>query len=460
MNFSKLGLDKWLVRNLEYLKYSNPTEVQEKIIPQILKDKENNLLAIANTGQGKTASFCLPILSNLAIDPYGIYAIILEPTRELAVQVLEKLKVYSTGFNLRANMIIGGMDITEQLSKMDSIPHIIVATPGRLAYLLQFSPHQFKFIQNVKYLILDEFDQLLNETILEDINTITSLLPKERQTLFFSATINYKIHTDQFLSQFYTGNKPLLFDLTEQIGNENSENRAMENQINSTEDRFVSKLVKELVQKYVLIPKITKEHYLIYLMQNDFKRKHTIIFVATCKQSNFISHLLNLFGMKVSAIHSKMPQNKRFQALDKFKAKLNTILIATDIASRGLDIPKVELVINYDIPRNPDDYIHRVGRTARAGNPGLALSFVSQYDVELILAIEDKTKIKMDELAVSEDGIMENLTLVSKGIKIVQTKIYETGFEEKIDKKKNVKQIKNKETKKIKENLQIEKESD
>lgn len=474
--FSSLGLDKWIMNNVSYLQYSKPTEIQQTVIPKLLKDEMCNLIGIANTGTGKTASFCLPILNKLAMDPCGIFAIILEPTRELAVQVMEKLKVYSAGFNLRLQMIIGGMDITEQLVKMDQIPHIIVATPGRLAYLLQYSPHQLRFVNNVRYLVLDEFDQLLNSTILPDVNNIISHLPENRQTLFFSATINYNLHTKEFFSKLYHGKVPEIYDFTRGsigllgekavfkkisnvsenvdsaqniqnkngddsqhseegiLNNDNSESISNVISFANTEDK---KLVKNLIQKYVLIPKITKEHYLINLLQNDYKKKYTIIFVASCKQCHFLSLLLELFSVKVSTIHSRMPQRRRFESLEKFKAKLNNILVATDIASRGLDIPFVDLVINYDIPRNPDDYIHRVGRTARAGKDGQSVSFVSQYDVDLILAIEEATGRKMEELSVSEDGILENLSLVTKGIKITQMKIFESGFDEKIEKRQN-----------------------
>jgi ATP-dependent RNA helicase DDX49/DBP8 len=492
--FSSLGLDKWLMNNVSYLQYSKPTEIQQTVIPKLLKDEKCNLIGIANTGTGKTASFCLPILDKLAMDPSGIFAIILEPTRELAVQVMEKLKVYSAGFNLRLQMIIGGVDITEQLVKMDQIPHIIVATPGRLAYLLQFSPHQFRFVNNVKYLVLDEFDQLLNSTILPEVNTIISHLPEERQTLFFSATINYNLHNKQFFEKLYKGKVPEIFDFTkgysgvlgekgnfkkinQSLENENDAQKLQNNDENenqelsennehpesqsnvisyaNTEDK---KLVKNLIQKYVLIPKITKEHYLVNLLQNDYKKKYTIIFVASCKQCHFLSLLLQLFSVKVSTIHSKMPQRRRFESLEKFKAKINNILVATDIASRGLDIPFVDLVINYDIPRNPDDYIHRVGRTARAGKDGQSVSFVSQYDVDLILAIEEATGRKMEELAVSEDGILENLSLVTKGIKITQMKIYESGFDEKIEKRQN--QNKKEKNRREKNNTQKEVQCD
>lgn len=420
MNFSHLGLDKWLLTNLKFLQYKNPTEIQKRVIPSILDSvSKENIIGISKTGTGKTASFVLPILNKLAMDPSGVFALILEPTRELAVQVVEQLKVFSAGFNLRISMIIGGEDITDQIIKMDNIPHIIVATPGRLCYLLANSYFQFKFIENLQFLVLDEFDQLLNDTIINDIKFIISKLPKERQTFFFSATINYNWHTKEFFRSFYEGKEPITIDCGE---NENI-------------DKSI-KTADNLTEKYILVPNKTKEHYLLSLLQTNYKKKTMIIFVASCKQAHYLNLFLELFDMKVSSIHSKMPQRKRFEAIEKFKARLNPILVATDIASRGLDIPTVELILNYDLPRDPDDYIHRVGRTARAGQKGESLSFVSQYDIELILAIEENSNKKMEELKISEEDILENLSLISKGIKIVQMKMFETGFNEKIDKRK------------------------
>ena len=184
-SFEKMKLERWIKKVITYLSYKEPTEVQKYVIPQILKNK--NVIAISKTGTGKTASFCLPILSELSKDPFGLYAIILEPTRELVLQVEEKLKLFSTGFNLRMCSIIGGEDYTTQLQELDKIPHIIIATPGRLVSFLE--NNYVKLIQNLRYFVMDEFDQLLDETIKPDIDKIITYLPDDRITLFFSATI-------------------------------------------------------------------------------------------------------------------------------------------------------------------------------------------------------------------------------------------------------------------------------
>jgi superfamily II DNA/RNA helicase len=346
-----------------------------------------------------------------------------------------------------------------------------VATPGRLSYMIEENPFHFRFLDSLKFLVLDEFDQLLNETILPEVNKIIEKIPEDRQTLFFSATINYQSHNDEFFKHFYTKEKPKIYDLTIKSENESrkrtidikaindgikiNEDKTSEDKENSdsidediedvenldSENNKIDlieskKIVKNLIQNYILVPNNTKEHYLIHLLLNEYKKKYIIIFISSCKRCHFLSLFLQLFNLRVSTIHSKMPQRKRFENLENFKNKKNNILVSTDISSRGLDIQNVELVINYDIPRAPQDYIHRVGRTARAGNKGLAVSFVTQYDIDLITAIEDEIQIKMTEKAVEESAILEDISLVSKAIRVVQMKIYESGFMEKLDDRK------------------------
>jgi superfamily II DNA/RNA helicase len=249
--------------------------------------------------------------------------------------------------------------------------------------------------------VLDEFDQLLNDTITKDVETIISYLPTDRNTLFFSATINKKVHTEQFFKRFQT--------------KELKHIDYSDDQENST----LVKTVKELRQEFVLVPNNIKENYLIYLLQNDFKAKTIMVFVSSCKQCHYLTKLLELFKLKVTSMHSKIPQAKRFEAIEKFKARFCNILISTDIASRGLDIPLVDLVINFNVPRNPDDYIHRVGRTARAGNPGRAVSLVSQYDCQLVIAIEEVVGEKMEEYTVDSAMIEQDISLVMKATKLV-----------------------------------------
>ena len=442
--FSSLGLDNFLLKNINYLSYITPTPVQKFSIPLILKN--NSLIAISKTGTGKTASFCLPLLQILSQNPFSLFSIILEPTRELAIQTLEKLKIYSTGFNLRVNLIIGGMDYTEQINELEKIPHIIIATPGRLKTLLE--NNSIKLVENLKFLVLDEFDQLLNDSIKGDIMEIINYLPENRKTLFFSATMLQGIDQNLDLLEKIRGkedkNDIFIFDFNKDNYSENNFNNEKKEDIkninNKTDlDILISQISPNLSQYIILLNQKLKCNYLIYLLRSQkYLSSSIIIFTNTYKTCNFLYTLCSLFSLKVSQLHSKISQKNRSMNLNKFKSSLNKILITTDIASRGLDIPICNLVINYDLPRNPDDYIHRVGRTARMGKHGKCINFVAQYDIDLILAIEKRINKEMEEMNVNEEEIMEDISLMNEGIKLAQIKIYESGINDK-ERKKNVK---------------------
>lgn len=442
--FSSLGLDNFLLKNINYLSYITPTPVQKFSIPLILKN--NSLIAISKTGTGKTASFCLPLLQILSQNPFSLFSIILEPTRELAIQTLEKLKIYSTGFNLRVNLIIGGMDYTEQINELEKIPHIIIATPGRLKTLLE--NNSIKLVENLKFLVLDEFDQLLNDSIKGDIMEIINYLPENRKTLFFSATMLQGIDQNLDLLEKIRGkedkNDIFIFDFNKDNYSEDNFNNEKKEDIkninNKTDlDILISQISPNLSQYIILLNQKLKCNYLIYLLRSQkYLSSSIIIFTNTYKTCNFLYTLCSLFSLKVSQLHSKISQKNRSINLNKFKSSLNKILITTDIASRGLDIPICNLVINYDLPRNPDDYIHRVGRTARMGKNGKCINFVAQYDIDLILAIEKRINKEMEEMSVNEEEIMEDISLMNEGIKLAQIKIYESGINDK-ERKKNVK---------------------
>ena len=419
-SFEKMKLEKWIKKVITYLSYKEPTIVQKHIIPQILKDK--SVIAISKTGTGKTASFCLPILSELSKDPYGLYSIILEPTRELVLQVEEKLKLFSTGFNLRMCSIIGGEDHTTQMKELDKIPHIIIATPGRLVTFLE--NNYIKLIQNLKYFVMDEFDQLLNDSIKPDIDKIITYLPDDRKTLFFSATITQTI-TD--LKKYLGKN-----DKEEIYYYNNNEDTSDINEIqteNDIENNKISKKIKNRINedvnlKYILVPQKLKEHYLLHLLRNKYKETSTLVFVNHVKQCDFLYYLCKLFELKVSHLHSKMTQRNRREDLQKFKGSIATVLISTDLASRGLDIRQCDLVINFDMPLSTETFIHRAGRTGRIGNKGLCISFVSQHDLELLNGIESELNADFKEIEdIDQDEIMVDTGLVSKGIKLTKMKM-------------------------------------
>ena len=436
-SFEKMKLEKWIKKVINYLSYKEPTEVQKYVIPQILKEK--NVIAISKTGTGKTASFCLPILSELSKNPFGLYAIILEPTRELVLQVEEKLKLFSTGFNLRMCSIIGGEDFTTQLNELDKIPHIIIATPGRLVSFLE--NNYIKLVQNLRYFVMDEFDQLLDETIKPDIDKIITYLPDERITLFFSATImQTKEELKKYIGKnykdeiyYYNNNTDeKLEDIVKKDDNGEKEKEKDLN-VNKKNKKIIPLKIKNRINedvslKYILVPQKLKEHYLLYLLRNRYKETNTLIFVNHVKQCDFLYNLCKLFEIKASHLHSKMTQKNRREDLQKFKGSLTNILISTDLASRGLDIKQCDLVINFDIPLSSLTFIHRAGRTGRIGNKGLCISFVSQYDVEVLNGIEDDLNTDFKEIEdIDQDEIMVDTGLVSKGIKLTKMKLIKEG---------------------------------
>ncbi len=413
------GLDKWILRNITSLKYKEPTQIQNMIIPHILQNK-GNIIGISKTGSGKTAAFCLPIINELAKDPTSVYAIIVEPTRELALQVIEKLNIYTIGFNLRTSLIIGGEDYIKQLLDLDKAPHIIVCTPGRLADLI--NNNKVPLIENVKYFVLDEFDQLFNDTMLPKVEEISSKLPKDVHNLLFSATFDKSKITMNLIHDSLSIDNKLNIPVYYSYDN----NIFIEDHLSNVDDKekeFIEKTVSTLTQQYLTVPPTLKELYLIQLLNKQCRNKSLMIFVQTCKTCQFLYELLTLFSYKVSAVHSKLSQKLRFSDLQKFKSSKTSILIATDLACRGLDIPQVDFVINFDLPRNPVDYIHRVGRTARAGKIGTSISFVTPVDVELVLEIEKYINKTLTELEFDEDEAMKQLSSVSQGKKMIHIKL-------------------------------------
>ncbi|KAI9137726.1 P-loop containing nucleoside triphosphate hydrolase protein [Paraphysoderma sedebokerense] len=382
-SFSSLGISSWLIEALQSLSISSPSEIQRECIRPILDGK--NVIGSAQTGSGKTLAFGLPILQKLSEDPYGVFAIILTPTRELAFQIAEQLRALGTGIGLRECVVVGGMDMMTQALHLSGRPHIVIATPGRLVDHIQSSAHAVHF-SRVKFLVLDEADRLLHPTFATELETIFEKLPKSRQTLLFSATMTKSI-------------EKLIENAKEETEVENS---------NLFVYRSNTKYapVDRLDQRYLFVPSTVREAFLIHLLRNEFKGKHMIIFTSRCRTCALLLVLLQSFGLRSTALHSMMSQSERIASLAKFKSNIVPILLATDVGSRGLDIPTVQLVINFDIPNCATDYIHRVGRTARAGRGGMSLSIVTERDVECVLNVEKKMDKKLEKFeGVDEDEI-------------------------------------------------------
>ncbi|XP_049836380.1 probable ATP-dependent RNA helicase DDX49 isoform X1 [Schistocerca gregaria] len=411
-SFSDLKLNSWICRQCESVGVKTPTPIQANCIPHILSGKD--CIGCAKTGSGKTLAFALPILQKLCEDPYGIFALVLTPTRELAFQIADQFAVIGKAISLKHSVIVGGMDMMIQGQELDRKPHIVVATPGRLADHLESGNNtSFKKIQ---FLVLDEADRLLGGQFDEQMRTIFSALPRKKQTLFFSATMT---------------------DTLEEV-------RAVTaNEVFLWEDKTEVATVDQLEQFYVLCPHDVRDGYLVETIRT-FRQHHekgsVIIFTDTCKNCQLLSMTLNEVGFENVSLHSMTQQRLRLAALAKFKSNVVRILIATDVASRGLDIPAVELVINHTLPNIPKDYIHRVGRTARAGRFGVAISLVSPYDIHLVHAIENAINTKLKQYDVDDKEVAKIFTQVSVTKREAEIKLDETDFYERkmINKRKKL----------------------
>lgn len=404
--FAELGLSPWLQRSCRSLGLKTPTAVQRSCIPPILAGRD--VIGAAETGTGKTAAFVLPILDILGRDPYGVAAVVLTPTRELAFQISQQVSALGAHIGVKEYTLVGGVDELSQVAALEKRPHVIVSTPGRLTLMLRRDAVD---LARVRFLVLDETDRLLDPVYLGDLKSVLQSCESEkRQTLMFSATMTASLTQ---LQEVAMGEDAFRFD--------------------ARENRFAT--VDQLKQEYLFTPHNLKECHLVHLLKKEFPKESVIVFVSKCETAELLVTMLNLLGMRrVIALHSEMKQIKRIDALQKFKGQEVRALVATDLASRGLDIPACEIVLNFDIPRQVATYVHRVGRTARAGRKGLAISFVAQSDVELVHAIEEKTQKKLEEhKGDTEEKIMDELSNTLKARQIARMTLNDNGFMEKVD---------------------------
>lgn len=414
-DFSSLGLSDWLVKQCQQMGINKPTAVQVNCVPAILQGRD--CMGCAKTGSGKTAAFVLPVLQKLSEEPYGIFCLVLTPTRELAYQIAEQFRVLGKPLGLRDCIIVGGMDMVTQALELSNQPHVVVATPGRLADHIR-SSNTFN-LSKIQFLIMDEADRLLEQgctDFTKDLETIMSILPAKRQTLLFSATLTDTLQELKNIAM----NQPFFW-----------------------ESKSETRTVEELDQRYILTPEKVKDAYLVHLIQT-FTDEHDdwsiIIFTNTCKNCQILTMMLQKFHFPTISLHSMMKQKQRFANLAKFKASVFKILIATDVAARGLDIPTVQAVINHNTPGLPKIYIHRVGRTARAGRNGVSITLVTQYDIHLVHAIEEQTQTKLKEYAVNEKEVHQILTQVNVTRRECEIRLESTDFDEKkeINKRKQM----------------------
>eukprot|EP00057_Strongylocentrotus_purpuratus_P030475 XP_781784.3 PREDICTED: probable ATP-dependent RNA helicase DDX49 [Strongylocentrotus purpuratus] len=402
LSFSGLGLHDWLVRQCEAVGIKQPTPIQHNCIPPILKGSD--CIGCAKTGSGKTAAFALPILQKLSEDPYGVFGLVVTPTRELGIQIAEQFRVLGKPIGLRVTVVIGGIDMVEQGRELSKKPHIVIATPGRLADHIK-STSTFD-LHAIKFLVLDEADRLLEGNFGPDLEVIFDFLPAKRQTLLFSATITDTMKELQKMSM----DKPF-----------------------SWHSKAPVATVEQLDQRYVLMPAQVKDAYLMYIISEftEKNRDHSlIIFTSTCKYCHVLSIMLRNLGMQCATLHSLVKQKTRIASLAMFKSNHVRILVATDLASRGLDIPMVQMIINHNVPTSPKDYIHRVGRTARAGRGGMSITMVTQFDVKLVQAIEKTINTKMTEYKVPEKNVLPILNEVALAKSKAEMKLEELDFGE------------------------------
>jgi len=337
----------------------------KETIPWALQGRD--IIGLAETGSGKTGAFALPIVQRLLDNPQRFFAVALSPTRELCVQIGEQFEAIGAGIKLQTAVVVGGLDMVTQAMALAKRPHIVVATPGRLVDHLENT--KGFHLRTIKYMVMDEADRLLSMDFDEALDKILEAVPRERNTFLFSATMTSKVSKLQRASL----------------------KRPVKVEVSTKHDT-----VQTLVQNYLFLPYKFKYTYFASLI-GHFSHYSTMVFVDTCLNAQKLSVFLRHLGWTSIALHGQMTQAQRLGALSSFKAKEKRILVATDVASRGLDIPSVDLVVNYDIPKNSKDYIHRVGRTARAGRTGRALTLVTQYDIELFQRIEHFLERKLDE---------------------------------------------------------------
>ncbi|KAH7139538.1 ATP-dependent rRNA helicase RRP3 [Dendryphion nanum] len=374
--FADLGVREELCEACTNLGYKYPTPIQAEAIPLSLQGRD--IIGLAETGSGKTASFVLPMLQALMEKPQANFGLILAPTRELAKQIQEQVEALGSVINVKCALLLGGLDMIPQAIALSKKPHVVVATPGRLLDHLENT--KGFHLKQLKYLVMDEADRLLDLDFGPILDKILKVLPREhRRTALYSATMSSKIESLQRASL---------------------QNPCRVN-ISSSDHATVS----NLLQRFIFLPYKHKDLYLISLV-NDAIGHSVIIFTRTVNEAQRVGILLRTLGFGAIPLHGQLSQSARLGALAKFKSRSRDILVATDVAARGLDIPSVDLVINLDLPADSKTYVHRVGRTARAGKSGKALSFVSQYDVEVWMRIEKALGKQIEQENIAKDEVM------------------------------------------------------
>lgn len=373
MTFKELNISEPILRALSDKKYEIPTPIQEQAIPVVFSGRD--LLGIAQTGTGKTAAFAIPVIQ--LIRQLGvrkergreIKTLILTPTRELAIQIDECFNDYSKYTDITHTVIFGGVNQKSQIDAIRQGPDVLIATPGRLLDLIN---QKYIKINQIKHFILDEADRMLDMGFIHDIKRLLAILPKKRQTLFFSATMPVKISS---LAKDILSNPARV------------------------EIKPVASVRDKIKQCLYLVEKPQKSGLLINILRED-EDKSVLVFSRTKHGADKIAKVLKKTGIDCEAIHGNKTQVARQRALTNFKSGKTRVIVATDIAARGIDIDNLELVINYDLPDTAETYVHRIGRTGRAGHSGTALTFYTKEENVMIDSIQKLTGKKMNKMLI------------------------------------------------------------
>ena len=365
MDFKSLGLNTKIEDILNNFGYDTPTEVQQKAIPELLKNRD--MICRSETGSGKTFAFALPILQQIDVNSEKIQALIVCPTRELAIQVCEEAKKIATELNIKLCAVFGGSAISRQIDSLKKKPHIVVGTTGRIMDLIDKRALK---IEDADYIVLDEADEMLDMGFLPDIEKIFSHTKQQKTVMMFSATMPNGVKN---LAKQYQQN-PLIVEV-------GTANKALDN----------------IKQNYIFVDKRTKKEALKELFFSDVYGK-TIVFTNTKQFADEIAHFLMKNAIKCKSIHSDLRQNERKRVLESFRQGKIDVLVATDVASRGLDIKDVKWVVNFDLPHELEFYVHRIGRTARAGESGSVINIITTLEqLSSMRDIEKLTNAKIEK---------------------------------------------------------------
>ncbi len=362
MKYSEMNLDKDLLKAIHEMGFEEPTDIQSKAIPLVKEGKD--VIGQSETGSGKTAAFGLPILEKV-VPGSSVQAIIIAPTRELAEQIGKHLRDFAKHKKLHITVIYGGVGYEQQINNMRN-SEIIVGTPGRL---LDHIRNGFLYLGHIKTFVLDEADKMFEMGFIEDIREILNHTPAKKQMLMFSATVNYDV--EQLIKSYMVN--PVLI---------------------RTKSYVEQSLLK---QYYYDVPRQDKFSLLYHLLKKD-NPKLAIVFCSTRRQVDFISRSLQRNGVNAMPLHGGLSQAKRNDIMDSFRAGKLNILVASDVAARGIDIKDVTHIFNYGIPKTPKEYVHRVGRTARMGNEGVAINLLDEMDYQNFNRVLEDHSIKVDQL--------------------------------------------------------------